>query len=328
MSTNTIGYSTPGFVPGVAHNFPGSQQPVIAKGFKKRFRDKSILPYITNNTYEGTFKHQGTEVQIPILPIIHTYRVKPGDKVKYQTPKSTLERFYIGRERAFGLHIEDEDKLFSRFDLESPILAEASKQMADDVEFEFFNDIISKCASYNTGSNAGWMSKDVNLGSATNPVTLKKTAAEATAAGMAAAPDYFVEGVNALQQYPEAGEANFKIVASVPVLSRLQTSELRQADVMGDAKSTIRGNVRMLGRLGDSDIIANNRMPVYKDASGANVYPVLFVDKSAISFVQEVSLRDTGMKDIDYWGTFNRTKLIYDWFLLYPERFGVGYVKL
>lgn len=325
MSTNTLGYTAPGFVSGVAHNFPGSQQPVIAKGFKKRFRDKSILPYITNNTYEGTFKHQGTEVQIPILPIIHTYRVKPGDKVKYQVPKSTLERFYIGRERAFGLHIEDEDKLFSRFDLESPILAEAAKQMADDVEYEFFSDIISKCADYNTGSNAGWISGDVNLGSEVSPVTLSKTSGAANAV---AAPDYFVEGVGALQQYPEAGEANFQIIASVPVLARLQTSELKQADMTGDAKSVIRGNVRMLGNLAGSNIIANNRLPVYKDANGKNVYPVLFIDKSAISFVQEVSLRDTGMKDIDYWGTFNRTKLIYDWFLLYPERFGVGFVTL
>lgn len=317
MTTNNLGYTASGYVPGTQMNLPGTQQPIVAKGFKKRFRDKSILPLITNNTYEGEFKHQGTEIHIPVLPIIHTYRVKPGDKVKYQIPKSTLERFYIGRERAFGIHIEDEDKLFSRFDVESPILAEASKQMADDVEGEFFSDILSKCASYNTGSGAGFLSKGVDLGSADTPVELTKENAV----------DYIVNGVNVLQEYPEAGDADFKIIAATPVLTKLQTSELKQADLTGDGKSTIRSGVRMIGRISDADVIANNRMPVFR-VDGATVYPVLFLDKSAISFVQEVSLRDTGMKDIDYWGTFNRTKLIYDWFLLYPERFGVGYVQI
>ena len=96
----------------------------------------------------------------------------------------------------------------------------------------------------------------------------------------------------------------------------------------GDATSVIRGSVRKLGRLGDADIFVDNRiLPVITEGT-ATVYPVLFIDKSAISFVQEVVLRDMGMKDIDYWGTFNRTKVIYDWFALYPERFGVGYVTL
>ena len=103
MAGNTLGYATPGFVSGVPLNHPGTQQAIIAKGFKKRLRDTSILPYITNNTYQGEFRHSGTEIQIPILPIITPYRMKPGDKMKYQIPKSTVESFFIGREMGWGL---------------------------------------------------------------------------------------------------------------------------------------------------------------------------------------------------------------------------------
>lgn len=324
----TLGYATPGFVSGVPLNHPGTQQAIIAKGFKKRLRDTSILPYITNNTYQGEFKHQGTEIQIPILPIITPYRMKPGDKMKYQIPKSTVESFFIGREMGFGLHNEQEDELFARFDINSPILTEASAALNDAIEAEFGADILSKCASFNTGAGAGYIGRNTYLGSATSPIALIKSGT-VTPGTNELAVDYFVKGVNAVSSFPGNSTMDFKIVCHTPVATALQTSELRQADAMGDGTSVIRGNVKKLGRLGDADIFVDNRLlPIYKTAGGANVYPVLFIDKSAISFVQEVTLRDANMKDIDYWGTFNRTKVIYDWFALYPERFGVGYVTL
>lgn len=331
MATNTLGYATPGFVSGVPLNHPGTQQAIIAKGFKKRLRDMSILPYITNNTYQGEFKHAGTEIQIPILPIITPYRMKPGDKVKYQIPKSTVESFHIGREMGVGLHNEVEDELFARFDINSPILTEASASLNDKREEEFGRDILSKCASFNQGNTAGWMSKDTELGAlggtnGANCIKLLKNGTPSSKQKLAV--DYFVEGLEACSQYPGNSNADWKIVCHSPVAARLQTSELKNADMTGDSTSVIRGSVRKLGRLGDADIFVDNRiLPVIKEGT-ATVYPILFIDKSAISFVEEVVLRDMNMKDIDYWGSFNRTKVIYDWFVLYPERFGVGYVTL
>lgn len=334
--TNTIGYATPGFVPGVPLNHPGTQQAVFARRFKERLREKSILRLITNSQYQGEFKHAGQEVGIPVLPLIKTYKMKPGDKMQYQTPKSTLETFYIGRERGFGLHLEDEDKVFARFDIEAPIMQEAMKQLDDDKEYEFFSDILSKPTSVNSGNTAGFLTRDVHLGSIATPVMVTKTAAEAATSTTgvtykAAAPDYFVEAIGAMQQHPAGSDADFKIVCHTTVGTRLQTSELRNADWTGDAQSIIRGNVKGIGKLNGSDVIVNNRLPIYKttvNGTAVNCYPVLFIDKSAISYIEEVAFRDTGMKDIDYWGTFNRNKIIYDWFILYPERFGVGFVIL
>ena len=123
-------------------NFPATQQEIYETTFKTRFRDKSILPRITNRNYEGKFRKKGTKINVPILPIIETHKTKVGEKVKYQEPKGASESFTINRERYFAFKMEDEDKIFSSMDLESPLITEANRQMAEDVEQEFLADII------------------------------------------------------------------------------------------------------------------------------------------------------------------------------------------
>ena len=44
----------------ITNNFPATQQEIYETTFKTRFRDKSILPRITNRNYEGKFRKKGT----------------------------------------------------------------------------------------------------------------------------------------------------------------------------------------------------------------------------------------------------------------------------
>ena len=314
-------------------NFPGSQQDIVVKGFKKRFREQSILPWITNSEHQGSFKHQGTKISISTLPVIHTYRIKPGDKVKYQLAKGGLESFYINRERGWGLHFLEEDKIFSSFDIESPVLAEATKRCGEDTEAEFFQDIIvnQKCHVRNTGNTAGFVSGVYDFGSFANPVQLFKDKEDLTkATGVThkeVAPDYFANLSDGMDEMPGSSDFQKVIVCHTAVANRLHTSELKHADWMGDAKSVLRGSVKAIGELGGCRIMTDNKLPIFK-VGGKNIYPVIILNKAAISFVQEVALRDNGMTDINYWGKFHRSKLIYDWFVLYPEFFGIGYVTL
>ena len=124
--------------------FPATQQIRYQKRVRERFRDKSLLSLVTNSEWQGQFKGTGTEVRIPVLPVLHSRKTKPGEKVQYERPKATDEIFTIGRERYIALTIEDEDKLFAGFNIEGPTLDEASKTMTEDVEFEFWGDIPTK----------------------------------------------------------------------------------------------------------------------------------------------------------------------------------------
>lgn len=331
ITTENLGYNAPGFVPRQKLSFPGTRHTTIAKQFKKRLRDKSLLPEITTNG-DIYFDKGSTEAVIPVLPLIETYATKPGDKAKYQLPKSSMERFIRGRMRAWGLYFELEDKKFSAFDIEAPITQEAINQMNDDKETEFFTDIPLKIASFNKGNSAGFITKNVQLGSATDPVVLYETKAEATAAYdastnpyVATALRYIQRGVNSLRQYKGASTlTGLKIIMPVMVADALQADErFSKADGMGDVKSVIRGDVYSLGRISGADVYVSNALPVYGD-----VYPVYFLDKSAIAYTEEMMVDERQLTDIDYWGTFSRSKLEYDWMLQYPERAALGYVKI
>ena len=334
--TNTIGYNAPGFVAGQNISFPGTRHTTIAKQFKKRLRDKSLLPEITTSG-DFYFDKGSTEAIIPVLPIIETYATKPGDKAKYQLPKSSYERFIKGRERAWGLYFEMEDKKIAAFDVEAPITQEAIAAMNDDKETEFLTDIPLKVASFNTGNTAGFISRNVQLGAANAPVVLYETKAAADSAYdastnpyVATSLRYLQRGVNSLRQFKGASTlAGLKIVCPVMVADVLQADEkFVKADGMGDAKSVIRGDVYTLGKISGADVYVSNAMPVNYDGDGNPVYTVYFLDKSAIVYTEDMMVAERQLTDIDYWGTFSRTKLVYDWMLQYPERFAVGYVKI
>lgn len=325
--TNTIGYNAPGFVEGQKIAFPGTRHTTIAKQFKKRLRDKSLLPEITTNG-DMYFEKGSTEAVIPVLPIIETYATKPGDKAKYQLPKSSYERFIKGRERAWGLYFEVEDKRFSAFDVEAPITQEAIAAMNDDKETELLTDIPLKVVDFNTGNNAGFITRNVQLGAADAPVFLyeSKSAVDASSETYKATSLRYVQrGINSLRQFKGASTlTGLKVVMPVMVADALQADErFGKADGMGDAKSVIRGDVYSLGKISGADVYVSNALPVYGD-----VYPVYFLDKSAIVYTEDMMVDERQLTDIDYWGTFSRSKLVYDWFLQYPERLAVGYVKI
>ena len=309
-------------------NFPATQQEIYETEFRKRFRDKSILPLITNRDWEGRFRKTGTTIHVPVLPLIHTNSTVPGEKVKYQEPKGAEETFTINRERYFAFKLEDEDKIFSKLDLESPLIAEGTRQMSEDVELEFFADVPSKCHVCNQGENAGFKSGSYNLGTAISPVTLYKNATAMGSSSGALAPDHLVSCINALNEMPGGLDTKPFIIIPVAVANVLQTSELKRADWMGDAESVLRKSVRFLGELNGCTVIVDNQLPIWRAAQAANTkYLVFFGDTSAVTFADEAKVKDK-LQSVEEWGEFHRSKMIYDWFVRYPERIGCSYVKI
>lgn len=321
---------------GGATSFPATQAIIFEKQFRKRFRDQSIIPLITNSEWKGKFKGTGTEIKIPVLPVMHTYKTVPGDSYRYQEPKATEETFVINRERAWGIHFISEDQMFAQFNITSPILEEQAKVNGEDIEFEMLSDITSKCAPANTGDvtgKAGYVSGRYAIGSAVLPTTLFKTDALAgsgtavtSTANKLSAPEFFVQLAATLNEQPGGKVGSWRVVVPTAVAALLQTSELKQADLTGDTVSLLRKSVSAIGNLAGMDIIQSDKIPV-ETVSGANCYPIIALDTTAITFAEEVKIEEK-LKDIDKDGDFYRCKTIYDWFVRYPERFAVGYVQI
>ena len=309
-------------------NFPATQQEIYETTFKTRFRDKSILPRITNRNYEGKFRKKGTKINVPILPIIETHKTKVGEKVKYQEPKGASESFTINRERYFAFKLEDEDKIFSAMDLESPLIIEANRQMAEDVEQEFLADIIYKVHPSNTGAEAGIRSGSYNLGTGLSPVRLFKSESAMGASAGQLAPDYLVACINALNEMPGGLDTKPFVIIPTAVANVLQTSEIKRADWMGDAASVMRKSVQFLGELNGATIIVDNQLPMWRaTASAAAKFAIFFGDSSAVAFADEARVKGK-LESVEEWGDFHRSKMIYDWFTIYPERIGAGFVTV
>ena len=316
-----------------ASAFPATQAIRYQKRFRERFRDKSVLPLATNREWQGTFKGVGTEVDIPVLPTLHSRKTKPGEKINYDRPKATMEKFTIGRERYIALTLEDEDKLFAGFNIEGPVLEETTKVISEEVETEFWDDIPSKVATANSGNTAGYKSGKYKLGSTTYPVSLFKTDALAgagtavtTDAPKMSAVDYLLQLPACIKEQPGGKEKPVRIFVPTVLGYLLQTSELKQADLTGDAVSMLRKDLQVLGNIGGADVIVTDKLPIYT-VSSANCYPIIALDTSAITFVEEVKIKDK-LQSVEEWGDFHRSKLIYDWFVRYPEFFSVGYVQI
>ena len=329
-------------IAGGASAFPATQTVQLEKQFRKRFRDQSIMSLLTNRQWQGRFRGVGTEIKIPVLPVLHTYKTVPGQTVKYQTPKGGEETFVINRERACGLHFLEEDVQFADLNVVSPIIDEQSKVMGEDVEFEFLSDIAPKCAAANTGAaatgKAGYRTGGYAIGSSTLPTSLFKSDAAAasgsahvTSANKLAAPEFFAAMAATLTEQPGGKQGAWRCVIPTCVAYLLQTSELKQAELTGDAVSTLRKSVKDIGNLAGMDLIMSDKVP-YSEVTGASgsavkVFPIYALDTTAITFAEEVVIKEK-LQDKDEWGDFHRSKMIYDWFVRYPERFAVGYVTV
>ena len=94
-----------------------------------------------------------------------------------------------------------------------------------------------------------------------------------------------------------------------------------------------RAEVRFLGTMDDTiTLVQDNIMfPVMSYTSGGKkhtVYPIFALNRDAYAYVSDTVFRDTAMKDIGNWDEHSRSKQVYGWPLLFPQRTAVAYVEI
>ena len=320
---------------GAPRSFTATQQIQYQNAYKRKYRDRSIMGDITNSEFKGKFYKKGTTIKVPIQPTVIIRDTQPGGGIIYQKPADTFEDFTIGRESYWGLEFMPEDTAFAPWDPKSPIVADAADEMAEHIERKFGLDIINKCDARNTGNEAGARSGGFKLGEPGSGKQVflygtedAKNKSSATYKEVAA--DFIVHCGNCLKEQKGGKGQDLWCVMPTIIGDRIQTSELKLAGLYDDRNSLLRSDVSMLGKLNGMTLIQDDVMlPIFKDVTkDCNVYPILFGSKKAISFADEVVFRDNGMKDVGSWDEFHRCKTVYDWFVLYPEFFGVAYVSI
>jgi hypothetical protein len=156
--------------------------------------------------------------------------------------------------------------------------------------------------------------------------------ASSTKTNKEAAPDYMCHLVNTLREQPGGENLTPWIIVPTVVADRIQTSELKQADLAGDDISLVRKDIRYIGDLGGAHVYVSNLTPVIPKVEGEGAQPTRYVclagDNSAVTYFGDTSEIEVGLKDINVRGTFNRAFWDYEWFVRYPERLATGIVAI
>ena len=114
--------------------------------------------------------------------------------------------------------------------------AEFDKQLAEDIETEFFGDVYARCSVENMGETAGHKSASYDLGSTSNPLAI--FSASQTVAHKSAAVDA-VAAAAAVEQ--PGGWGCLTSLSPCAWGFRIQTSELKKANESGDATADPQG---------------------------------------------------------------------------------------
>lgn len=302
-----------------ADYIPNLYSPVLqAKAY-----DNTFLSRVTNKEYEGQLRQAGDQITIRKRPDIKTGKYIKGMNVPVQSYATESIIFPVERSRYYAFDVNDLDKALS--DIKTWVTDwtnDGAKALSLDNEREFLADIAGRCAAANQGNAAGIQSGVFNLGSVGTPLALYGP--PQTTANKSAAVDAIAAAIAVLEEQPGGVEGTPWVIMPVWVAHLIQTSELKSASVAGDATSLLRKNVLAMGSIAGADIYVSNLIPKDYNTNATNnvSWNIVFGDNRAITYAQQVSTTEMVRKESDF-GTVHRSLMVYDWFPVMPERFGV-----
>ena len=306
---------------------------------REKFWYNTILRKITNTEFQGQFKNKGDTIKIRCMPNMVTKPFTATTDMDYDDLTSTELSYTINRGRYYAFKVYDVQQAFSDIpNWANKWTDDGAKQLAQDEETEFFADhcSASHCDEHNTGLTAGANSGLYNLGEAAKPVSLYFTDAKASAGTAVTGGDKTtaIELATRMaatldEQKGGSGATPFMVIP-VWMAQMIQNSDVfSAANIMGDDTSILRKNaVSSIGKIAGMDVYVSNLLPVDdKSVSGRKVYPIMFGDNTAITFADEVSKTEVLRSEKNVCD-LHRSIHVYDWFVRYPERYGVAFVTV
>lgn len=286
----------------------------------EKFYDGSVVPQITNTDYQGEIKAMSDKVVINTTPDITISKYKKGGTINWQDAESPAIEMSVNRAIQFAFKMDKVDiAQFQDKSFMDKCSTDASEQQKVHIDEEFLLNIggttgaNSLAATANKGATAGRKSSGYNLGTTGSAIALTKT--------------------NILDKVLElsgvANEQNWPISDRWLVLPTLFTvllkqSDLKDASLTGDGKSTLRTG--RIGMIDDWTIYASNLYTGISDG-GNTCYTSLFGHSSAIAFATQLIEVEYFDKLETTFGKGMKGLQVYDWKTIKSEALGCLYAR-
>lgn len=333
----------------VPRHFAATGQTRYKNAYRRRLMDRSIMDDILNGNPENIKgflgSGKGLKVELYIPDNVKIRDTQPDGEIIYQELTDNTETFGLPYESYWAVKFRPEDIAFNPFDPRSDAFTNAADMMARHIEKRWGADALNKVPSYNQGHHAGAVYGNFDLGDSADgeAVVLYKTQAQVDAATgvehREVAADFIIKLADTIRQGEGLSGDHIAVILPSPVKHLVKTSELKYEGFMGRNAalgSDVRGGraeVRFLGTMDDTiTLVQDNIMfPVMSYTSGGKkhtVYPIFALNRDAYAYVSDTVFRDTAMKDIGNWDEHSRSKQVYGWPLLFPQRTAVAYVEI
>lgn len=291
----------------------GNYSPTIfAKKMLVKFYRATVFGAIANTDYEGEIKDQGDTVEIRTLPdvTISNY-VKGAGLGSAQNLAPSTVTLNIDKGKSYNVNIFDVDRVQSDLAFQEKWAADAGEQLKIAVDSDILTNIVGAAATANKGATAGAISGSVNLGTSAAAVSITK----------ATVVDYIVNMGLVLDEQ-NIPETDRWCVLPAWMCARIKTSELKDASLTGDGKSTLRnGRVGMIDRF---EIYSSNN--IYHVTDTVECFYPFAGHKSGLTFASQL-LKNETLKNPSDFGDIMRGLQVYGYKVIKPEAIVEGYVK-
>lgn len=276
---------------------------------QKKFYDATVLAAISNTDYEGEIKNQGDKVIIRSTASISIKDYAKGQKLDYERPESPSLELLIDKAKYFAFAIDRIDKYQADIGLMDNWSGDASEQMKISIDTDVLAAIYNQGSSTNLGTAAGRISQNVNLGAGTGSAGFALTKVNIV--------DKIVEAGQCLDENNVPENDRFFIVPAWAV-TRIKTSDLKDASMTGDGKSILRnGRIGMIDRF---TVYSSNLL--YSASDGTRTcWNMIFGQTSALTFASQITEMET-LKAESTFGDMIRGLNVFGYKVIKPEAMG------
>lgn len=274
-----------------------------------KFYLKTVYTEISNTDYEGEIKNHGDEVIIRERADIAISDYVKGGGLNYENPSHATTNLVIDQGHYFAFNLFDVDRVQTDLQLMDDWSSDGAEKMKIKVDMNVLGSIYAQAASENSGSTAGKISLDINLGTSAAPLAISKTNIV----------DWIIDLSVVMDEQNLPDESRF-VVLPAKACARIKTSELKDASMTGDGKSTLRnGKVGMIDRI---TIYQSNNINVT-----AGKYDIVFGHKCATTFAGQITKMES-LKNPNDFGDLARSLFVYGFKVIKPDALGHSVITI
>ena len=250
------------------------------------------------------------------VPAISISDYEVGKDLDYERPVGDTVELKIDKGKYFAFVINSVEQKQADIAYVDKWAEDASEQMKISIDRGILADIPTDSHANNAGTTAGKISGSVDLG------TTNTDGSSAVELSKSTIIDKIVECGLVLDEQDVPETSRWMILPSWGC-ARIKLSELKDASLTGDGKSTLRnGRTGMIDRFEIYN--SNNILPVTEDTT--KCYNAIFGHKSALTFASQLVENELIPNPKDF-GKLMRGLQVYGYKVIHPESMGTLYCK-